>query len=240
VAFLDFYDIDFDRPQVLHPTQVNRRFWERVLDVALDDLATLIAPQRVVLCEGSPLGSQGKNTSHDAVCYNAIFDSEFPETKFISAGNSHDLQSDRLALHAGIQALTSGCKILRLIDRDAHAVSDIGAFQNQGINVLGRRHLECFLYDDSVLTALCNKYGHPELATVVLQDKMEALSEIAAQGRPMDDVKSAAGMIYAKAKQRLSLTGVGNDAKSFERNVLAILIQRGMPVYEELKASIFL
>jgi hypothetical protein len=239
VAFLDFHDIDFDRPQVLQPTHVNRRFWERVLDVALDDLATLVAPQRVVLCEGSPLGSAGKNTSHDAVCYNAIFDAEFPDTKFISAGNSHDLQSDRLAFVAGIQALVSGCKILRLIDRDDHAPGDIAAFRSQGIKVLGRRHIECFLYDDSVLTALCNKYERPDLASAVLQDKLDALSQTAAQGKPMDDVKSAAGLIYVKAKQRLSLKGVGNDAKAFERNVLSTLIQPGMPLYDELKTSIF-
>jgi hypothetical protein len=42
-----------------------------------------------------------------------------------------------------------------------------------------------------------------------------------------------------KVKRRLSLTGVGNDAKAFERNVLARLIQPGMQVYEELKESIF-
>lgn len=239
VAFLDFYDIDFDRPQVLQPTRVNRRFWDRVLDVALDDLATLVAPRCVVLCEGAPFGSSGKNTSHDAFCYDTIFESEFPDTRFISAGNSHDLQSDRLAFHSGVKLLAPGCNVVRLIDRDDHACSDVAAFEKQGIRVLSRRHLECFLYDDSVLTALCNKYRRPELVPDVLQDRRDALAAVAAKGRPVDDVKSAAGMIYVKAKQRLSLTGVGNDAKAFERNVLAPLIQPGMPVYKELKDSIF-
>ena len=239
VVFLDFTDIDFDLPQVLRPTRVTRQFWERVLNVALDDLATLVAPKCVVLCEGAPLGSPGKNTSHDAVCYNAIFEPEFPDTRFLSAGNSHDLQSDRLALLSSIQAPASGCRVIRLIDRDDHAPADVASFKTQGIRVLSRRHLECFLYDDSVLTALCSKCGRPDLVPDVLQDKKDALAATSAQGKPADDVKSAAGAIYAKVKQTLSLTGVGNDAKAFERNVLAPLIQAGLPVYEELRDSIF-
>jgi hypothetical protein len=141
VAFLDFYDIDFDRPQVLRPTRVNRQFWDRVLDVALDDIAKLVVPRRVVLCEGAPLGSPGKNTAHDAVCYNAIFESEFPDTRFVSAGNSYDVQSDRLALSSCIEALVSGCTVTRLIDRDDHSPVDVANFEEQGIRVLSRRHL---------------------------------------------------------------------------------------------------
>jgi hypothetical protein len=239
VAFLDFYDIDFDRPQVIRPTNVNRQFWERILNVALDDVSSLVAPRSVVLCEGTPLGSPGKNTAHDAICYNTIFDSDFPDTKFISAGNCSDVESDRLALFSGIQALVSGCEVARLIDRDDHSSEDIAALENKGIRVLSRRHLQCFLYDDEVLTALCCKYGHPELAVGLLQDKINAVSEVVAQGKPADDIKSAAGMIYVKTKQRLSLTGVGNDARAFERNVLSPLLQRGMRVYDELKASVF-
>lgn len=239
VAFLDFYDINFDTPQVIRPVKVNRQFWERILNVALDDVSSLVAPKAVVLCEGTPAGTPGKNTEHDAICYNIIFDSEFPDTKFISAGNCSDVQSDRLALFSGIQALVSGCEVSRLVDRDDHAPTDVEALESQGIRVLSRRHLQCFLYDDEVLAALCAKYGRSELAGVLQQDKADAISAIIGQRKPADDMKSAAGMIYNKAKQRLSLTGVGNDARAFERNVLSPLLQRGIRAYDELKASIF-
>ena len=239
VAFLDFHDIDFDTPQVLRPAQVTRRFWERVLNVALDDLATLVAPQRIVLCEGAPLGSPGKNTSHDAVCYDTIFGIEFPDTRFISAGNSSDVQSDRLAFFSSIPAVAAGCKVMRLIDLDDHAPADVAAFEKQGLRVLSRRHIECFLYDDSVLEALCGKYNRTDLVADLLQARQDAIATVVAQGKPADDVKSAAGMIYTKAKQKLALVGVGNDPKAFERNVLAPLILPGTPVYEELKACIF-
>jgi len=239
VAFLDFYDIDFDKPQILRPARVNRVFWERILDVALDDLSTLVAPRRIVVCEGAPPGSSGKNTSHDASCYNAIFEVEFPDTRFISAGNSSDVQSDRLALVASIQAIVSGCSVIRLVDRDDHAPQDIARLNREGIRVLGRRHLECFLYDDSVLTELCEKYDRPEVAELLIKDKAEACKAVVAQGKPADDIKSASGIIYTKAKQRLALTGVGNDAKAFERNVLAPLITSDMPIYAELRVGIF-
>jgi predicted ATPase len=239
VAFLDFYETDFDQPQVLQPTRINRRFWERVLDVALDDLSTLVAPQRIVVCEGSPIGSSTKNTSHDAICYNSIFETEFPDTRFISGGNSHDVQSDRLALVAGLNALVAGAKVIRLIDRDDHSPDDITDLKKDGIRVLGRRHLESFLYDDAVLAELCKRHNKSEVIDTLLQDKKDALATVAGQGKSQDDIKSAAGMIYNKAKQRLSLVGVGNDAKAFERNVLAGLIDKDMDVYKQLKANIF-
>jgi hypothetical protein len=104
IVFLDF-DLDFDLPQTLAPVHTNRAFWERVLFVALDDLSSLVAPSRVVVCEGTAASRLSRNTEHDAKCYNQIFESEFPDTKFMSAGNALDVESDRLGIVAGIQAL---------------------------------------------------------------------------------------------------------------------------------------
>src|SRR5208282_4786648 len=119
-------------PQTLGPAQTTRPFWERVLHVALDDLSSLVAPARVVVCEGVPPGQPGRNTEHDAYCYNAIFESEFPDTKFLSAGNSLDVESDRLALVAGIRGLARGCTVLRLIDGDDHSSNDVSKFVANG------------------------------------------------------------------------------------------------------------
>lgn len=54
VAFLDFQDLDFDQQVTLAPVSVDREFWSRTLGVALGDLASLVAPATVVLCEGKP------------------------------------------------------------------------------------------------------------------------------------------------------------------------------------------
>jgi predicted ATPase len=239
VVFIDFSEKDFDLPQALSPAQINRAFWERILNVALDDLSSLVFPGRVVVCEGTPPGHPGRNTEHDAHCYNLIFESEFPDTRFMSVGNSLEVETDRLGLVASIRSLVSGCEIVRLIDRDDHSKHDVMELINKGTKVLGRRHLESYLYDDEILTALCAKEGKPEMASVLIEDKQDALREIARQGKPSNDVKSAAGLIYVKAKERLSLVGAGNDHKGFARNVLARLIVPETAVYQELRADIF-
>jgi hypothetical protein len=138
-----------------------------------------------------------------------------------------------------IKAVATGCEIFHLIDRDDHANADVSALEQSGVRVLSRRHIECFLYDDEVLADLCARNEHDDFIQAVLDDKAGALAAAVERGNPEDDVKSAAGTIYNSLKQRLSLTRVGNDAKAFERNVLAPLLQPGMKVYEELKNCIF-
>ena len=72
-------------PIMITPSTPNRVFWENMYEVALDDLASLVAPHRVVICEGS----KDKHVNgFDARCYNQLFAGEFPETLFISQGGS--------------------------------------------------------------------------------------------------------------------------------------------------------
>ena len=54
VAFLDLGVVDPKESVVVQPTTPDRPFWRRQFEVALGDLATLLAPSRVVLCEGYP------------------------------------------------------------------------------------------------------------------------------------------------------------------------------------------
>ena len=59
VVFLDFGERDFDEPQVIEPTVPSRDFWRAQYEVALDDLAALVAPKRVVICEGRARTERG-------------------------------------------------------------------------------------------------------------------------------------------------------------------------------------
>ena len=240
VAFLDFGDRNFDQPVVIIPSRPTRAFWEGVLNVALDDLATLVAPKEVVICEGNPVGAiPGKNAAHDATVYNTIFGDELPDVKFLAGGNANAVATDRLGFVAALPLVASGITVRRLIDRDDHAPPDVAKFATEGISTLGRRHLEAYLYDDEVLTALCESSGKPAEASNLLAEKQQAIAASIKRGNAPDDVKSAAGEIYTKAKQRLGLTGVGNDQMSFARNTLAPLVKSGMAVYSELKQAIF-
>lgn len=240
VAFIDFSGNDFDQVTTLTPSKPTRAFWEGVMHVALDDLAALVAPRQVVICEGNPVGTvAGKNTEHDARIYEAIFGDVMPDTTFISAGNSKEVQNDFIGLATVLPKVASGMKIIRLIDLDDHTPSDVATFKSKGINVLSLRHLEAYLYDDEVLIALCKSVGKPEKAADLIAAKVAAIQGVVQQGYPADDIKKAAGTIFVAASQMLSLTQMGNDAPAFARNTLSKLIKPGMAIYDRLRIDVF-
>jgi predicted ATPase len=240
VLFLDFGDRDFDQAEVIEPSVPTRAFWERVLHVALDDLAELVAPKEIVLCEGNPATPVGgKNEEHDAQCYDRIFAAEFPDTTFVSTGSSKEVSGDRLRFATGFKKVAKGISIKRLIDRDDHAPADVAKYEAEGIRVLSRRHLEAYLYDEEILGALYNLHVRAADFPAAQTARTAALAASRSRGNPANDVKSAAGDIYTFVKQHLGLTGCGNDQQSFARSTLTPLVKPGMTVYEQLKKDIF-
>jgi predicted ATPase len=240
VVFIDFDNRNFDEPQVITPIKPNRAFWENVLHVALDDLAELVTPKKIVICEGVPRGTAyGPNVAHDAECLNTIFSEEFPDVKFLAGGNSHEVSSDKHALIGAIEALSRGAEIIKMIDRDDHSPQDIQNFKDQNIKVLSRRHLESYLFDDEVLTALCESIGQGTQAPALIAEKQNAIQASIDRRNAPDDIKSASEGIYQAAKRLLGLTACGNNARAFMRSTLAPLIRPGMAVYQELKVDIF-
>lgn len=240
VVFLDFEGRDFDQAVNLQPIAVDREFWGRTLGVALDDLAKLIAPKRIVLCEGRPVtATHSPKAEFDAKCYRTIFAKEFADTDFLSVGNSADVLSDRLEIGKAIQTVVSGTTILRVIDRDDRSPTEIADAGTAGVRVLGRRHLEAYLLDDEILTAFCVTRGKPERVSDVLKLKQTALANSIARKNPPDDLKSAAGDIYVGIKTLLGATGIGNTSDAFLRDSLAPLVIPGSSTYNDLKHDIF-
>lgn len=240
VVFLDFEGHDYDRPVVMSPVAPTRVFWERVLRVALDELADLVAPAEIVLCEGNPKGAvQGKNQEHDARCYECIFSEEFPDTKFISSGSSKEVSGDRLKFAAAFPKIIPGIKIRRLIDRDDHSSQDVVDLRASGVMTLSERHLESYLYDEEVLAALYQQKGRLLEYAELQAARQQAMADSQKRGNPTDDVKSAAPDIYSFVKKHLNMTAVGNDQMAFARNILAPLIRPSMQVYVRLKRDIF-
>jgi len=240
VVFLDFDEKDFDQPQTLEPHPINRVFWERTLRVALDDLADLVAPRRVVICEGHPVGPVNpKNVEFDARCYRTIFAEEFPDTQFLSAGGSNEVETDKFVLIEAIKALAKGVEIIRVVDRDDKSTAEIELLATQGVQVLSRRHIEAYLFDDEILSLLCTKFEKPQQISALLEAKQTAINNSVNRGNPEDDVKSAKCDIYKTAKQLLNLKGAGNTPDAFCRDTLAPLITPGTQVYADLKKDIF-
>ena len=238
VVFLDFGGRDFDTPQIIHPVKPNRTFWHSAYKVALGDLAALVAPSRVVICEGEPLTNQPVgNHSHDAKCYERIFEDEFPETRFVSMGSDQQIVGDKRGLAEALRLLVGGLKVVRLIDRDDLTEGGAAELKARGIRVLSKRNLESYLFDDEVLRALAASVGGEDKIDELLAEKQRILTD--RTGAPQDDLKPASGEIYVVCKKILGLTRPGKNVKEFAREMLAPLIKPGMAVYEELKGDIF-
>ena len=137
VVFLDFGsdDLDFDDEATITPTLPNPNFWSRTYEIALGDLAKLVTPKRIVLCE---------STGFDADCYNKIFGVHHPETRFIPIGSDQDVEKADENLIPVIQAVAEGAEILRLRDRDDADENEIEDNKEKGIRTLSRRNIEGF------------------------------------------------------------------------------------------------
>ena len=238
VAFLDFDGLDFDQPQIINPKRPSRAFWSAAYEVALADLAELVAPERVIICEGEPKTREsGPNHSHDARCYEQIFQHEFPETQFIPGGSSTYVAADRRGIGYAVGLLIKGAEVIRLIDLDDQSAEEVVELNSQGVRVLSKRNLESYLFSDEVLRKLANSVNRDDKVDELLTKK-ESIRNSRPHDPP-DDLKPASGEIYNACKSVLGLTQSGNNAWTFMRDTLALLVNPRMAVYEELKADIF-
>lgn len=241
VAFLEFGDKDYDEPVTLQPVTPDRRFWQNMLSVAVGDLADLVAPREVVLVEGKPKtnGHRG-NVEFDARCLRTIFGDARPQAGFVSVSGSNDVQSDRLALGGGLQALVPGASVIRLIDRDDRSDQEMATLETGvGVKVLPQRDLENYLLADELLQKLCDREGKPTVSTGILSEKQRLLTQNIQAGKPADDVKGISGQLYNHLKKTLSLTQAGSTTHAFLSDTMASLVTPDTKVFKELQAAIF-
>lgn len=239
VAFFDFSRLDPDAEISLAPATPGRAFWRRQLSVAVGDLAGLIAPERIVLCEGNPDARDRPKARWDQRVLDTIFGEHFPTVAFVSVGNSDDVVGDRMDLAQTVEALVDGVETLRVIDRDARSDHEVDELRERGTRVLSRRHLEAYLLDPEVLDKLCESEGKPELKNDLRAALAQALQESVDRGNPPDDYKAASSHFVTSARRLLDLTGGGNTPSTFLRDTLAPLLAPGMAPYEQLRVDVF-
>lgn len=239
VAMIDFHDQDFDNPTTLRPVAPDRKFWRQMFNTALDDLAELVVPKNVVFCEGKRLGVNGRKPSFDVEVYKTIFSSQCPDIEFVPLGGTTEVNQDGKTFGLLLSKLAPGIRTWKVFDRDDRHESEIQQLRSDGTQVLQRRDLESYLWDDEVIEALCIQNGQPEKIEELKAEKVAALADGVIRGLPPDDIKAASGRLYNKCKQTLGLTQCGNDAEAFARVTLAPLLVPSMRVHQEL-ASIVL
>ena len=231
VTFLDFSGRDFDEPVSIAPSVPNRMFWQNTYKVTLDDLSSLVAPQRVVICEGS----RDKHiNAFDARCYNELFADESPETLFISQGGAGEIiRSEHLV--AILQSVACGINVHKVIDRDDMTDREREQKIEQGTRVLRRRELEDYLYDPAVLrTFLKTSICEEDVVEDVLNERTSLLNS---QAGPVN-VKDISRKLFEKIRVATGLANLGNTREEFASQHLVPALRETPGVYGELRKDV--
>ena len=220
----------------LTPAEPNPNFWARTYEVALGDLAELVSPQRIVLCESK---AQDPTKAFDAACYNQIFGGRYPDTRFISIGGEKDVAKADTHLIPVIEAIAAGVKILRLRDRDRATKQDIKNNAKKGIRTLKCGKIEDYLLDEEVLGQLCIHLNKSDKVQEFLDTTNREIQKVKDNPEIHDKRRPIVQRIQEQAEKILGLSHSGDTTESFMRDILAPRIQPGMKVYEQLEKDIF-
>ncbi len=236
VVFLNFDGYDFDDVVTIEPSECDSVLWNKMLEITLGDYSSYIIPESIVFCEGTTKGRKRKD--FDKRCYENIFGAKYASSMFYSLGGCSDVV-EKNTITDFVRNLSPTSKIIKVIDRDDRSQDEIDDLMADGVKVLSRRHLECYLLDDEVLEKWCNSVGKSDKISDMLQIKSQKMSASVARGNPIDDVKSASNDICTEGKRLLGITACGNNGEAIMRDTLAKLITPDMAIYQLLENEIF-
>lgn len=227
VAFLNFGQVEGPAPNVrLEPSQPSRKLLREAMGIALNDLAHLLAPEVLVLCEGSQ--DSERLAAWDERIYRQIFLDKYQSVEFRSIGSKSEL--DQAASIAAV--IAPGTRILKLRDCDDLTTDHRNRMldEDRDLRILKRRSLESYLLDDEVLDALVSERGSGTTdALERLQNSRDAAT------KQNGSMKGALGAVFETAKSVLANTaGLGENKHQFGSDVLAKLIVPGMKTHGEL------
>ena len=225
VAFLDFSGHDFDGPVTLSPTTPNQSFFRKMYDVLQSDLAGLVAPACIILCEGSE--------ATDARIYNIVFEESHPETLFIPRGGSNSVEKSDIV--SVLEAVIPKVKVWRLIDRDDMPDSTRDEKIGSGIRVLRRREIENYLWDESVVRKALQNIGAED--TII-----DGILEAYPFSIPTtDDMKrdNQQQSFFERIRKAGGVSLPGRNPKEFASAHLARALRETEGVYQELHEDVF-
>ena len=229
---MDFSGRNFDESVTITPCVPGRSFWQTTYHEALDDLADLIAPSNIVICEGK---EDAAASGFDAECYNRIFGDSHPDTVFVSRGGAKQVEKSEVLI-AVLQSVAKGTDIWRLIDRDEMAESARKEKIQRDIRVLRRRELENYLFAPEVLSAFCKRENKEDSETEILGKAQELLNGGAPESA---DLRPVTRELLGFIKLKTQLQNLGNDRREFALEHLAPALRETPNVFQELEEDIF-
>ena len=227
-AVLDFSERNyFAGTHTICPVIPTRGNWQRIFETALDDLVGLLAPKRIVYCEGrAEPDTAGEEQGLDAFVYNEIFGKDDPTTLFVSSGGTNDVRKNGSLAIKVLRKAFLDVDLLLLHDRDRHTDQERMAWLNDAPHhrMLARREIENYLLDFDVLAAFyASKSGALSRA-----DYDTIVTDIGCQ-----DLKTGQTISQLKA-----LCAEGQKTNTDFKKALAAYV-RGTPAHGELRAVIF-
>lgn len=217
----------------LNPVENNRTTWKSIFGTALDDLTGLIAPNRIIYCEGRDEPRRdGSERGLDAQVLNNIFNAEYPDTVFVSSGGNTELDQRSSIALAILGKVFPDMEIWVFKDRDMASgklVSESDrmeylANQDERFRVMKRWEIENYLFDEEVLREYC-VLNEKEFDEAKYKQNFTDLID--------SDVKSKFSLI--KSVCSIS-TSINPDKFKIK---LSELITSDMRVYQELRSCIF-
>ena len=217
----------------LTPVANNRTTWKSIFSTALDDLTGLIAPNRIIYCEGRDEPRRdGSERGLDAQVLNNIFNAEYPGTVFVSSGGNTELDQRSSIALAILGKVFPNMEIWVFKDRDMASGKLVSekerqeylANQDARFRVMKRWEIENYLFDEEVLRKYC-----------------------AVNQKNFDEVKykkSFTDLINSDVKSQFSLIKsicsipTHINPENFKIN-LSKLVTLDMNIYQELKSCIF-
>jgi predicted ATPase len=236
VAFLDL-DQQRDAIWEIQPVKPTKSFWSRQFAVAVGDLAELIVPDELILCEGD----KNKSTGFDAAALQRIFGDSHPKSAFVSAGGGSEVKSTGAALLIIKEKVAPAMSVRRLYDRDDRTDEEVSSVRQSIDSVLRRRELENYLFDFEILERLVAKHGKDgdwQEIKLEIQDELRSLTASPRNKSP-DDVKSAAPRIHLILKRKLQIEQAGSNYEAFALTHLIPLIDSSTNVFRELESEIW-
>jgi predicted ATPase len=183
-SVIDFLGNNFDEAVLLKPILGKRKDWTRIFETALEDLTGLLAPKRIIYCEGKPDSSgSGDEQGLDADVYNEIFSNKYPDTLFVSSGGGNAVNKNALLALKILKKAFSTVDLYLLKDKDSlnDQAREVFIKENKSHKMLKRREVENYLFDKEILKKFClakskefDEVGYDSLITDIKCQKLKS------------------------------------------------------------------
>lgn len=229
---LDFGSGDyFNGSKTITPISKTRKNWSTIFETALEDLTGLIAPKKLIYCEGLAKPGAGiKEKGFDARIFNTIFENDYPDTLFVSSGGNTELEKNSAIALQVLNKAFLDVEIFILKDRDinpsgATTPADRAEFlkKSKTNRMLMRREIENYLFDKELLKLICLETHfefNEEKYSTLISDVYE------------DDLKP----LFKDLLKCCTNENIGKEAFCLK---LAELASPETKIYQELKSVIF-